>query len=104
MKDLNAYTEEVHRRVEVQSRTLDQQRRRTLAICLPLAACVALGALFLPAALRRDRQVQPDRAGQNQITGQFLTTVERIVPNGLHRPEVNFACEIGAVLKCARPN
>ncbi len=52
MKELNEYTAELHRRVEVECRTQRQHRIRTLAVCVPLLICVILGAVFLPPLVR----------------------------------------------------
>ena len=54
MKELNEYTAELHRRVEVECRTQRQHRIRTLAVCVPLLVCVILGAVFLPPLAGRD--------------------------------------------------
>ena len=57
MRELEEYTAEVRSRVaaagvrEVAVRTRRQHRLRVLGICLPLVACVILGALFLPPLL-----------------------------------------------------
>ena len=53
MKDLNEYTAELHRRVEMKVQTQRQHRLRVLAVCVPLFLCVAVGAAVLPRFLGR---------------------------------------------------
>ena len=53
MKDLNEYTAEVHRRVELECRTRKQLRAGVLAFCVPLVICVLAGALTLPRLLEK---------------------------------------------------
>lgn len=53
MKELNEYTSEVHRRVELKVQTQRQHRIRALALCVPLVLCVAAASLFLPKLLSR---------------------------------------------------
>lgn len=63
MRELNEYTEELHRRVELKVRTQRQHRIRTLAICVPLVLCLTAGALVLLPRLSRqqtDHQAPPD--------------------------------------------
>ena len=52
MKDMKEYQAELHQRVALECRTQKQQRRRVLALCLPLALCLAVGALTLPPLLK----------------------------------------------------
>ena len=59
MKELNDYTKEVSRRVELRVQTQRQHRIKLLAICVPLVLCVVVGAIVLPPVLRRDRAAPP---------------------------------------------
>lgn len=65
MKDMKEYQAELHQRVALECRTQKQQRRRMLALCLPLALCLAVGALTLP-PLMKELQKQPSAGGLSE--------------------------------------
>ena len=65
MKDMKEYQAELHQRVALECRTQRQQRRRMLALCLPLALCLAVGALTLP-PLMKELQKQPSAGGLSE--------------------------------------
>ena len=68
MKELNEYTDELHRRVELKVQTQRQHRRQLLLTCIPLVVCVLAGALFLPPVLSRDKGEKGTEAAQGQET------------------------------------
>lgn len=47
MKELNEYTEELRRRVELKVQTRRQHRRQALAVCVPLALVLIIGAALV---------------------------------------------------------
>ena len=83
MKELNEYTEELHRRVagRLQAR---RRRRRALGVCVPLALCLVIGALALPPLLSRTSpepsgttvvMADPDPRGSGPVDGTGLLPV-----------------------------
>ena len=69
MKDMKEYQAELHQRVALECRTQRQQRRRMLALCLPLVLCLAVGALTLP-PLMKELQKQPSAGGLSGLMEQ----------------------------------
>lgn len=83
MKDMKEYQAELHQRVELECRTQKQQRRRMLALCLPLVLCLAVGALALPPLLERARTRDPEASPTDALSQHAVSAGDGIQTGGV---------------------